>query len=41
VNLRAIDRVERDHRDQPQIRIKGRSEPLTVSRTFTHLFKAM
>ena len=41
VNLRAIARVDRDYRDQPLIRIKGRDEPLTVSRTFAHLFKAM
>jgi DNA-binding LytR/AlgR family response regulator len=41
VNVRAIARVDRDDRDQPLIRIKGRGEPLTVSRTFAHLFKAM
>lgn len=41
VNLRAIARVERDHRDQPLIVLKNRKEPLTVSRTFAHLFKAM
>ncbi|HKW80611.1 MAG TPA: LytTR family DNA-binding domain-containing protein [Casimicrobiaceae bacterium] len=41
VNLRAIARVERDHRDQPLIVLKDRKEPLTVSRTFAHLFKAM
>jgi DNA-binding LytR/AlgR family response regulator len=41
VNLRAISRVERDHRDQPLIVLKHRKEPLTVSRTFAHLFKAM
>ncbi|MGH8850823.1 MAG: LytR/AlgR family response regulator transcription factor, partial [Casimicrobiaceae bacterium] len=40
VNLRAIARVERDHRDQPLIVLKNRKEPLTVSRTFAHLFKA-
>lgn len=41
VNLRAIARVERDWRDQPVILLKGRSEKLTVSRTFAHRFKAM
>ena len=41
VNLKAISRVERDHRDQPLIVLKHRKEPLTVSRTFAHLFKAM
>lgn len=41
VNLRAISRVERDWRDQPVILLKGRSEKLTVSRTFAHRFKAM
>lgn len=41
VNLRAIARVERDWRDQPVLTLKDRSEKLTVSRTFAHLFKAM
>ena len=41
VNLRAIARVDRDYRDQPSIVLKGRSEALTVSRTFAHLFKSM
>lgn len=41
VNLRAIARVDRDYRDQPLIMLKGRPEPLTVSRTFAHLFKTM
>jgi DNA-binding LytR/AlgR family response regulator len=41
VNVRAIARVDRDYRDQPLIRIKGRDEPLPVSRSFAHLFKAM
>ena len=40
VNLKAIARVERDHRE-PLIVLKHRKEPLTVSRTFAHLFKAM
>ena len=41
VNLRAIARVDRDYRDQPLITLKGRTEKITVSRTFAHLFKAM
>ncbi len=41
VNLRAIARVDRDYRDQPLIVLKDRPEPLTVSRSFAHLFKAM
>jgi DNA-binding LytR/AlgR family response regulator len=41
VNLGAIARVDRDHRDQPLIILKERPEPLAVSRTFAHLFKAM
>lgn len=41
VNLRAVARVDRDHRDQPLIVLKERKESLTVSRTFAHLFKAM
>jgi DNA-binding LytR/AlgR family response regulator len=41
VNLRAIAKVERDWRDQPLLTLKDRSEKLTVSRTFSHLFKAM
>ena len=41
VNLRAIAKVERDWRDQPLLTLKDRSEKLTVSRTFAHLFKAM
>jgi len=41
VNLRAIARVDRDYRDQPLIVLKERPEPLPVSRTFAHLFKAM
>jgi len=41
VNLRAIDRVDRDWRDQPVIVLKGRAERLTVSRTFAPRFKAM
>ena len=41
VNLRAIARVDRDYRDQPLIVLKDRPEPLAVSRSFAHLFKAM
>ena len=41
VNLRAIARVDRDYRDQPLIILRQRTEKLTVSRTFAHLFKAM
>jgi DNA-binding LytR/AlgR family response regulator len=41
VNLRAIDKVTRDWRDQPVIALTGRTERLTVSRTFAHRFKAM
>jgi DNA-binding LytR/AlgR family response regulator len=41
VSLRAIAKVERDWRDQPVITLKGRPEKLVVSRTFSHLFKAM
>jgi DNA-binding LytR/AlgR family response regulator len=41
VNLRAIAKVERDWRDQPLLTLRNRSEKLTVSRTFAHLFKAM
>jgi DNA-binding LytR/AlgR family response regulator len=41
VNLRAIDKVTRDWRDQPVIALTGRAERLMVSRTFAHRFKAM
>jgi DNA-binding LytR/AlgR family response regulator len=41
VNLRAIARVDRDYRDQPLIVLKGRTETLTVSRSFASRFKAM
>jgi DNA-binding LytR/AlgR family response regulator len=41
VNLRAIDKVTRDWRDQPVISLTGRPERLTVSRTFASRFKAM
>ena len=36
-----VARVERDYRDQPLVFLKDRPEPLTVSRTFAHLFKTM
>jgi DNA-binding LytR/AlgR family response regulator len=41
VSIRAIARVERDWRGEPQIVIAGRPEVLSVSRTFAHRFKAM
>jgi hypothetical protein len=41
VNLRAIEKVTRDWRDQPVIALAGRPERLTVSRTFAARFKAM
>jgi DNA-binding LytR/AlgR family response regulator len=41
VNLRAIEKVTRDWRDQPVIALHGRAERLTVSRTFASRFKAM
>ena len=41
VNLRAIAKLERDWRDQPILTLRDRTEKLTVSRTFAHLFKAM
>jgi len=41
VNLRAIERVDRDWRGEPVIALKGRGEKLAVSRTFAYRFKAM
>lgn len=41
VSLRAISRVDRDARGEPIILLRGRSEKLAVSRTFSHRFKAM
>ena len=41
VNLRSIERVERDWRDQPLIFLKNRPEKLSVSRTFASRFKSM
>ena len=41
VNTRAIAAVVRGLHDQADPKRKGRAEPLTVSRNFTHLFKQM
>ena len=41
VNTRAIAGVVRGLRDQADLKLKGRTETLTVSRNFTHLFKQM
>jgi len=41
VNLRAIEKVTRDWRDQPVIALRGRAETLVVSRTFAPRFKSM
>ncbi len=41
VNTRVIAGVIRGLRDQADLKLKGRSEVLTVSRNFTHLFKQM
>ena len=41
VNTRVIAGVLRGVRDQADLKLKGRSEVLTVSRNFTHLFKQM
>ncbi|MFO1302782.1 MAG: LytTR family DNA-binding domain-containing protein [Burkholderiales bacterium] len=41
VNVRAIERVERDIREQPLVLLRDRPEQLTVSRTFASRFKAM
>jgi DNA-binding LytR/AlgR family response regulator len=40
VNATAIENVTRDFRGQASVKIKGRPENLTVSRPFSHLFKA-
>ena len=40
VNIRAIERVASDELGKREITLKGSSEKLEVSRTFTHLFKA-
>ncbi len=41
VNTRAIAGVTRGLRDQADLKLKSRTETLTVSRNFTHLFKQM
>jgi DNA-binding LytR/AlgR family response regulator len=41
VNLRAIERVDRDWRGEPVIALRERDEKLAVSRTFAHRFKSM
>ena len=41
VNLRAIERVDRDWRGEPVIALRDRNEKLAVSRTFAHRFKSM
>jgi len=41
VNTRAIAGVSRDFRGRQLVHIKGRSDRLEVSRSFTHLFKGM
>ena len=41
VNTRAIAFVTRGLRDQAEMKLKGRTETLTVSRNFTHLFRQM
>ncbi len=41
VNARAIAGVVRGLRDQADLKLNGRSETLTVSRNYTHLFKQM
>ena len=41
VNVNEIAAVGRDQRDQHEIRLKHRSEKLTVSRAYAHLFKQM
>lgn len=40
VNATAIETVTRDFRGQASVKIKGRPENLSVSRPFSHLFKA-
>lgn len=41
VNSRAIAAVLRGEHDRADLKLKGRSETLTVSRNYTHLFKQM
>ncbi len=41
VNVRCIDKVSRSMTGRYQLRLKKHSDVLTVSRTYTHLFKQM
>ena len=41
VNASVIDLVTRDLRGQAAVRVRGRKEPLIVSRPFSHLFRQM
>ncbi len=41
VNARAIDGITRDFRGRQMVGVKGLSEKLEVSRSYTHLFKGM
>lgn len=41
VNARAIDGITRDERGRQLVGVKGLSEKLEVSRSYTHLFKGM
>jgi DNA-binding LytR/AlgR family response regulator len=41
VNLRAIDQVTRGENETAQLRLKGRSDVLPVSRNYLHLFRQM
>jgi len=41
VNARAIDGITRDFRSRQMVGVKGLSEKLEVSRSYTHLFKGM
>ena len=41
VNVNAIATVTRDFRGQAHVKVKGKDEPLVVSRIYSHLFKQM
>jgi DNA-binding LytR/AlgR family response regulator len=41
INVRAIDRVTRSLTGKGVVRLKGRSETLTVSNRYMHLFRQM
>ena len=41
VNLHAIDRVQRNDNETATILLKGRAEPIPVSRSYVHLFRQM